>query len=166
MTILRQRNNGWARIEPPKGTIVWVHQDYIKSADEANDEAVEDSSSTTGDGHTNLKEVGIAEPVERIGFVIPLGARQGPWEYALAVRVNEKYYPVAYLKQDAEELQKWEWQRVVMTGTHQWFQGWPRPQIEVESVQPVSDAAKATIPSLQQDPEKTVRQAPKPTPQP
>jgi len=72
--------------------------------------------------------------------VIPLGSEQGPWTYALALPVNDVYYPVAYLDNACAELPKLLWKRVLITGSHQWLEGWPRPQLTITTVRVLDDA--------------------------
>jgi hypothetical protein len=86
-----------------------------------------------------LKPIGIAEPAERIGVVIPLGSEQGPWSYALALQVNDVYYPVAYLDKSYAELPNLLWKRVLITGQHQWLEGWPRPRLTITSARVLDD---------------------------
>ncbi len=78
--------------------------------------------------------IGEAPAIEKLGIVIPLGKKASPWAYALAVFINDTYYPMAYLTKKPFDPEQWKWKRVQVTGTQRWVRGWPRPLIEVASI--------------------------------
>lgn len=80
-----------------------------------------------------------AKPVHREGMVIPVGEEESHWAYGLAVKAHDTYYPLAYLKWKSGDLKAWKWRRVRITGQQRWVKGWPRPLVQVETLEKAAE---------------------------
>ncbi len=158
--VRRKKDGLWAEIVPPEGVVSWVHGDYLKApstavdppeGEEAGDpeiaadptDQVEPSEQVEalpppGDDAAQ-RTVGSPQQVERTGYIVPLGSEPGPWTFALAQKVEQRYYPIAYLGKGYPDMKQWLWKEVVVTGMHEWLQGWPRPRITIESLKLASE---------------------------
>ncbi len=163
VSVVRSKGNQWTQITPPPGTLAWVHVDYVafpkpeaepKQEPPATTEAAEpppvEPTPPQGDieplpeapANARVEPIGIPEEAKRIGYVIPLGDNQGPWTYALAHRVNDTFYPFAYLDKSHPDLPKWQWKKVIVQGKHEWLKGWPRPRLTIQTIELVDPNAR------------------------
>tara|TARA_B100001059_G_C17449144_1_gene386547 strand:- start:225 stop:584 length:360 start_codon:yes stop_codon:yes gene_type:complete len=59
-------------------------------------------------------------------------------DFALAARVNEQFYAIAYLKGRVKELQSFYLKEVEIIGVSKRLDGWTRPILYVEEFKPLS----------------------------
>ena len=79
--------------------------------------------------------IGEATDFTQTGMIIPLNDENTPWDWAIAVKVNDTYYPLGYLAKGYAGIEKWRWRDATVVGKRQWVRGWPRPQITIETLQ-------------------------------
>ncbi|MDP6450656.1 MAG: SH3 domain-containing protein, partial [Lentisphaeria bacterium] len=141
----------WRRIEPPSDSVAWVHRNYvalpepepepeptvveIRPLPAPEDVTIHRIQPKPQDGP--LTYFGDAKKVSKSGVIVPLGTEESAWAHALAVHLNDTYYPLSYLKAEDIDFKKWEWRPVTIGGTQHWVKGWPRPLIEVDEIEDV-----------------------------
>jgi len=151
-----ERRDKWIRIAPPE-VVVWVHGSYVEipddepppvAAEEPREQRPPEFIESTPPAPEKLKVhrilprpqsgeltfIGDAKQVAKAGLVIPLAEEGTPWAHAIAVNVNDTYYPLAYLKGATVDFTAWEWHSVHVNGTQRWVKGWPRPIIDVAEI--------------------------------
>ncbi|HCN09835.1 MAG TPA: hypothetical protein DIT01_18065 [Lentisphaeria bacterium] len=150
VTVVESRDK-WRRIEPPADSVAWVHRSYvalpepepepeptvveIRPLPAPKDVTIHRIQPKPQDGP--LAYFGDAKKVSKSGVIVPLGTEGSPWAHALAVHLNDTYYPLSYLKAEDIDFKKWEWRSVTIDGTQHWVKGWPRPLIEVDEIEDV-----------------------------
>ncbi len=156
VTVVESRDK-WRRIEPPADSVAWVHRNYVAlpepepepEAEPEPEPAVVEERPLPAPKDVTIHRIqpkpqdgpltyfGDAKKVSKSGVIVPLGTEESPWAHALAVHLNETYYPLSYLKAEEIDFKKWEWRPVTIDGTQHWVRGWPRPLIEVDEIEDV-----------------------------
>jgi uncharacterized protein YraI len=170
VAVKKTKDGVWSQVTAPYDGIVWIHGDYVSLKGDLPDAAATDTAGT--DTKVEIEHnsptatepdldkitihkikpikpppaqivfTGEPKPVERKGMIIPLGEKGSKWAYALAIQMQDTYYPTAYLKTDAYKLEEWKWEQVNVVGVQKWMSGWPRPLIEVKSIEKVKPKAE------------------------
>ncbi len=86
--------------------------------------------------------VGTPRSVTRQGELITLKLGEQRSIYALAIAINQRYYPLAYLSMPNGDLAVHLGKQVEITGEESWIKGWPRPLIQVETVERIEAPLK------------------------
>lgn len=166
---IRIQADKWLKIRPPADAVVWVSRDYVavpsavvprKDTADGVDKTEKSPSPSpvTPPVHPRIHQIepaptaaltfiGTPRPVVRRGIVVPIKQKKAHWSFVLAILVHDTYYPIAYLQWEGheKELAQWKWHKIIANGTLRWVQGWPRPLIQLERVEP-GEAAETTAP--------------------
>ncbi len=84
-----------------------------------------------------LTYIGKSKKVEKTGTIILLGDDHKPFTYSIAISIDSQYYPLAYLSSGNFNLDDWNRQKVKLKGRQRWLKGWPRPVIEIDSLESI-----------------------------
>ncbi len=84
-----------------------------------------------------LTYIGKPKTVEKSGTIIKRNDNHKPCTQSNAISIDSQYYPLAYLNSEKFNLDNWAWEKVNLTGRQRWLKGWPRPIIEIESMEPI-----------------------------
>ncbi len=87
-----------------------------------------------------LTYIGKPKKVEKTGTIIILDDDHKPFTYSIAINIDSQYYPLAYLNSGNFNLDDWVWEKVKLIGHQRWLKGWPRPLIEIESMELIEQA--------------------------
>lgn len=88
---------------------------------------------------SEITPISTAKRVTKTGVVVRLEEKQGrAFSHALAAQINNRFYPLFYLRKGNADLEKWELHRVTISGDRQWVKGYPRPVVDVRSIAPES----------------------------
>ena len=75
--------------------------------------------------------------IRMTGYVLNVRKEdRGVVDYALAVKVNENYYPIAFLKGKKQEMQSFYLKEVEIIGVQKRLEGWTKPILFVEQLKP------------------------------
>ncbi len=110
--------------------------DADKTADaSANEDAVRIHPISIRPLEYKVNYLGDKKSIAKTGTVIPLDGKHFPFKYALAVDIDSQYYPMAYLNVEYDVIEEWVWKKVSLVGTQRWARGWPRPLIEIDTLE-------------------------------
>lgn len=144
--IVDASQEGWLRIEPPRGLSAYVSARHLKfspealtklkASDEAKD-ALEPARQAEADDGGAAKEAATARTVMIEGVLLPVKDAKRLATHALAAEVNGEYHTLCYLKGANFNLQLWERRKVRVKGLQTWVGDWRRPLVEIEHITPV-----------------------------
>jgi hypothetical protein len=81
-----------------------------------------------------LEYLGVPQAFAETAILIPLKDKHTPWKHALAVKINNTYYPLGYVDPKGKDVTTMQWREVAASGTRRWVRGWPRPVIELTAI--------------------------------
>jgi len=82
-----------------------------------------------------IKYVSPPKKMEKNGVIFRVAQKDKLWAYVIATPLHQKYYPVAYLAWEGQDLSQWEHKAVRLSGTQQFVHGWPRPLLRIETLE-------------------------------
>ncbi|OGV51055.1 MAG: hypothetical protein A2017_12775 [Lentisphaerae bacterium GWF2_44_16] len=157
VNVLETFMSHWLRISPPEGLSAWVNSKYVSVADEdiSKIPALNKSDGTMTEKNTDIPDSAQAavseNPKKRQaisfiendvssvaleGVLLPLDSDAVTVTHALALKVNDEYFPVAYVYSAKDNLDLWKKRNVRINGLQRWVKGWKLPVIEIERITP------------------------------
>ncbi len=138
-TVLERRSD-WVRLSAPSGLRAWVSAEFVQFSNANIGKLSEAKVADSNNGVVNKSSLefdflslpekdavyeGIFVSVKDANLV----------SYALAVKVNENYVPVCYIKSSGASLDLWKNQKVKVTGKEKWVRGWKRPLLILDKIE-------------------------------
>lgn len=145
------RDGKWVRMEPPSGLMAWINEDYVtySRAGTASDVI---PSTGAREENPDRAEVAAQEPflpeynrvVSMEGTILPI--RNNPLAtHALTIRINQSYYPFAYIATSNSTLRLWEKRDVRVDALCRWTDHSIYPYLEVEKITPAWNTAPSFL---------------------
>ncbi len=147
--VIDASQEGWRRIEPPKGLFAYAAAKHInfepegfaklRTASEDKDAPAVEKPSLMPElfAETDAKAGDLDRNVMMEGILLPVRDSKHMATHALAAQVNGEYHTLCYLKGANYNLQLWERRKVRIKGVQSWVGDWRRPLVEIELITPV-----------------------------
>lgn len=157
VNVLETFMSHWLRLSPPEGLSAWVNSKYVSVADGdiSRIPALDAGNAARTEKSTAVSERGAGEIQEKMkrkdgvsfiendvkpaaleGVLLPLDSDAMTVTHALSLKVNDEYFPVAYVYSGKDNLKLWEKRNVRINGLQRWVKGWRLPVIEIERITP------------------------------